>query len=177
MLPALRLAKSTGAPAAAFLISLIFSIGYIGAVINLIPDPILVALQMGIFLLALFGLNFLVFRPVLRLIDKRKTLTEGYRAEAEALGAKTESLMEQVEAKMKSAREEGLEAKGELTKAGEEEAGKILAASRQEVEGSLEKHRQELQAESKEAQLALKKYTRELSEEMAGKLLGRKVSA
>lgn len=145
--------------------------------INLIPDPILVALQIGIFLLALFGLNLLVFRPVLRLIETRKTLTEGYRTEAAALSEKTESLIEQVEAKMKSAREQGLVAKSEMTKSGEEEAGKIIAATRQEVEGSLEKHRQALEGESKEAQLALRKYTRELSEEMAEKLLGRKVSA
>ncbi len=144
--------------------------------IDLIPNPVHLALQMAIFLVTLFGLNFLVFRPVLRLIEKRKSLTEGYRLEAEGLSQKTEGLIDQYENKMKAAREDGLGAKAQLTKSGELKAGEILQASRQAVEASLEQHRHELQGEAKEAQLALRKYTRDLSEEMAQKILGRKVS-
>lgn len=145
--------------------------------IDLIPNPVHLGFQMAIFLITLFGLHLLVFRPVLRLIDKRKSMTEGYRLEAEELGQRTETLIEQYEGKLKTAREAGLAAKGELTKSGEVQAGKILAACRHEVEESLDQHRKDLQAEAKEAQLALRKYTRDLSEEMAEKVLGRKVSA
>jgi F-type H+-transporting ATPase subunit b len=133
--------------------------------------------QLGIFLLTLACLHLLVFRPVLRLIARRKEVTEGYRSRADEFTAETETLMTRYEAKLKTARDQGLALKGQLTKAGEEAARAALNDARTEVEKQIGKNRQALQVESKEAQLALRKYSRQLSQAMAEKLLGRKVSA
>lgn len=134
-------------------------------------------IQMGIFLATLFFLNFLIFRPVLRLIAKRKEITEGYRAEAQRLESQTQELVSQVESKMKQAREAGIAQKGQVTREGETEAQDILEQARNDLEENLQRHRQAIQSECKEAQLSLRKHTQEISEEMAEKLLGRKVSA
>jgi F-type H+-transporting ATPase subunit b len=121
-------------------------------------------------------MHFLIFRPVLRLIARRKAVTEGYRTRAEQLTAETEQLMARYEAKLKTAREEGLGVKGKLTKEGEEAARALMEKAHQEVEHQLSKNRQELQAESKQAQLTLRNLPRRLSQAIAEKLLGRKVA-
>lgn len=133
--------------------------------------------QMGIFLFTLIFMNVLIFRPVLRLIERRREVTEGYRAQAAGLQDQTEALVARYEAQMKTAREEGLSLKGELTKKGEEEARMVLAQARKDLEARIEGNRQALASDAKEAQLALRKYSRELSHAMAEKLLGRKVPA
>jgi len=143
--------------------------------IDLMPN-LTFFLQLGIFLVTLVFMNYLIFKPILRLIAKRQAVTEGYRAEAERLQRETEGLVAQVEEKMKDARQEGLKVKGALTKEGEEEGKLLLGEVRREIEHELEKNRLALQAESKEAQRTLRKHSRELSQFMAEKILGRKVS-
>jgi len=144
--------------------------------INLMPD-LTFFVQMGIFIFVLISMRILIFRPILRILVRRKELTEGAQEEAEALDIKTEALVQKYESQMKGAREEGLELKGALTKEGEGEANQLLAQARKELDQEIENQRQALGAEAKEAQLALRKYSRDLSSEMAEKLLGRKVSA
>lgn len=144
--------------------------------IDLMPNETFF-IQLGIFLFTLMGLNFLVFKPILRLIAYRKEVTEGSREEAKRLSEATGKMVEQYEGQIKEAREEGLGEKGRLTQEGEKEAQDIMDQAREDIEESLEKSRKVVQQESKEAQLSLRNVSREMSEEMAEKLLGRKVSA
>lgn len=144
--------------------------------IDLMPNQTFF-LQMGIFLITLFLMNLLIFRPILRILVRRKELTEGARAEAEALNEKTGVLVTEYDQKIKGARDEGLSAKGQIMNEGESEARAVLKQAREDMDQSLENKRKEISAEAKEAQLALRKYSRDLSQDMAEKLLGRKVSA
>ena len=132
-------------------------------------------IQLVIFLFTFISLNFLVFQPVLRIIAKRRELTQGAEKEAAQLDAKTEGMIESYTHKIQSARNQGLSQKEKFRKEGETQASEILKKAHQEMETALEATRQELLSQSKEAQLALKKYSRDLSQEMAEKLLGRKV--
>lgn len=144
--------------------------------IDLMPNETFF-MQLAIFLVTMLGLHFLVFRPALRLIAKREELTQGYQKSAEDLEAKTEALIADYEAKMKAARQEGLALKSEQTQAGEAQAVEILGKTREDLEAQWEEQAQAIGAQAKEAQLSLRKYSKDLSEEMAEKLLGRKVSA
>lgn len=143
--------------------------------IDLMPN-ITFFVQLGVFLVTLLILHLLVFRPILRIIDRRQALTEGAQEEAQVLDSKTEGMVEEYQCKVKEARGEGLVVKDKLAKEGEGQAKEILAKARGKLEASLEENRQEVAAQSKEAQLALRGYSRELSAEMAQKLLGRKVA-
>ena len=144
--------------------------------IDLMPNETLF-FQMGIFLFTFISLNFLVFRPVMRLIDRRKALTSGAQKEALALDEKTEALIETHRGKMQEARVQGLALKDKFKKEGEVEAASIAAKTQQEVEATVEKARSEIVRESKEAQLVLRKLSRDLAKDMAEKLLGRKVAS
>lgn len=144
--------------------------------IDLMPNSTLFY-QMGIFIFTFISLNFLVFKPVLRIIERRKALTAGAEKEASALDEKTQALIETHRQKMQEARSQGLTLKDKFKKEGELEAAKLAARVQQEVEASVEKARSEISRESKEAQLVLRKLSRDLSKDMAEKLLGRKVAS
>ncbi len=142
--------------------------------IDLMPNETFFV-QLGIFLVTLFCLNFLVFQPVLRILKRRQELTEGAEAEAARLGGETEALMESYQQKIQTARGQGIKIKDELIHQGEGQANELLGKARKELEQDLEKNRQEVARQAKEAQLILRKHTRDLSQEMAEKLLGRKI--
>jgi F-type H+-transporting ATPase subunit b len=144
--------------------------------VELLPNETLF-FQIGIFLFTFIILNFLVFRPVLRLMDRRKALTQGAVHEAQVLNEKTQAMMETHHQKIHAARHQGLVLRDKARKVGEGEANVISAQAQQELEATLEKARAEISQQSKEAQLKLRSLSRELSKEMAEKLLGRKVAS
>ncbi len=144
--------------------------------IDLMPNSTLFY-QMGIFLFTFISLNFLVFKPVMRLIERRKALTVGAQKEALALDEKTQGLIETHRQKMQEARAQGLALKEKSKKEGEAQAASLAARIQQDVEAKVEKARSEISRESKEAQLVLRKLSRDLSKDMAEKLLGRKVAS
>jgi F-type H+-transporting ATPase subunit b len=144
--------------------------------IDLMPNETLF-FQMGIFLFTFISLNLLVFKPILRIIERRKALTAGAEKEALVLDEKTQGLIETHRKKMQEARTQGLALKEKFKKEGETEAASLAAKVQGEVEASVENARSEISRESKEAQLVLRKLSRDLSKDMAEKLLGRKVAS
>lgn len=144
--------------------------------IDLMPNETLFY-QMGIFLFTFISLNFLVFKPVLRLIEKRKALTVGAEREALVLDEKTQALIETHKQKTHEARVQGIALKEKLKKEGEAQAAALSSTAQKDFEAKVEVSRSEISRESKEAQLVLRKLSRDLSKEMAEKLLGRKVAS
>jgi F-type H+-transporting ATPase subunit b len=57
----------------------------VAAEMNLMPDWTIVV-QLGIFLCTLAILTVFIFKPVLRILDRRKSFTEGAYSEAQMLG-------------------------------------------------------------------------------------------
>src|SRR5918996_955956 len=92
--------------------------GTIGRImIDLMPNSTLFY-QMGIFLFTFISLNFLVFKPVMRIIERRKALTAGAQKEALALDEKTQGMIETHRQKMQEARTQGLALKEKFKKEG-----------------------------------------------------------
>lgn len=143
--------------------------------IDLLPNQTFFV-QAGLFLLTYAVLNFLVFKPVLRIIERRKQLTLGAEQESAELNGRAETLIQEYTQGLQEARSQGIALKEKFQKEGQEESQALLTRAREEMEVQMEKARQEISKETKEAQLGLRKYTRELSRELAQKLLGRKVS-
>ncbi|MCE9624918.1 MAG: ATP synthase F0 subunit B, partial [Deltaproteobacteria bacterium] len=123
--------------------------------VELLPNETLF-FQIGIFLFTFIVLNFLVFRPVLRLIARRKALTVGAEHDAEALQEKTQTMMDTHQQKLQEARVQGLALKEKSKKEGEAEAATISGQAQREHEAALEKTRAEISKQSKEAQLKLR---------------------
>lgn len=126
-------------------------------------------------MIAFLTLHFAVFRPTLRLIEKRRTATDGTKEEAEKLTAASKDMAETYRKKMEVARIEGIRKKDEIRTGGEKFKEETLRKARSEAERILEDARQKIDIESKEAELQLRSKSREMGHEIASKILGRQV--
>ncbi len=141
---------------------------------NLLPDNTFY-FQLVIFLGVLFSLNFLLFKPALRVMDKRKAATEGVREEIEGLYKKTAERAKEYEEKMAQAKVQGLVLKNKVRKEGEEAAQKILAGAKEKSEKYLGEMQSKLTQEQSEARLKIRKDVESLGKGIAEEILDRKI--
>ncbi len=133
-------------------------------------------IQIALFLVSWFFLARFVFTPFQRLLGEREQRTEGMKAEAETLLEEAQRLRIQYEERITKAKEEGdsikegirqeaLEAREELLAQVQEDAARFLQTARQQIQQEMEKGRE----------LALQE-AEVLAQQMAEKILARKVA-
>jgi F0F1-type ATP synthase membrane subunit b/b' len=120
-------------------------------------------------------LNFLLFKPALRLLDKRKTATVGVKEEIARLGFQTEERLKQHEEKIAQAKSQGSLLKEKIRKEGETEAAKILGQAKSAADQHLTEMQKKLAQEQSEARLQLRKTVEDLGKGMAERILDKKV--
>lgn len=118
---------------------------------NLITADKTVFIQFAIFLVALYILNSLFFKPLMELADKRERATSGSGKEADELAAKTVEITAKYEAALKGAREQALAERARLTKSAAAEADKLVSSAREEARALFEKRAAELAAQAEKA--------------------------
>ena len=92
-------------------------------------------IQLVIFLVGLFLLNRLVFRPLLGVWDRREELTAGTLAEAEEMTRKAESAIAEYNEKIAEARTQATETRNELRQQGQSESSRMLLSARDAATG------------------------------------------
>lgn len=122
---------------------------------NLITADKTVFIQFAIFLVALYILNALFFKPLMELADKRERATSGSGREADELAAKTEEIAAKYEAALKDAREQALAERARLTKSAAAEADGIVSSAREEARSLFEKRAEELAARTEKARAGM----------------------
>jgi len=133
-------------------------------------------LQFGLFLLTMYALTQLLWKPYLRIRGERSTRIEGYRDEAKRLDADAATRLAKVEVELGQARRAGSAERTrvraaaqvreqEIIKAAQEAAQKTIVEARARVEEALGKERAQL---ASRAEL--------LGRQAAEKVLGRKVA-
>jgi F-type H+-transporting ATPase subunit b len=103
-----------------------------------------------VFLLLIFPVNHLIFRPIFRVLEARKDRIEGNRTRAAALSQQAEEVVARYERSLREVRED---------------AEREMAGAREEVTAALEQARAGLRAQAEE-----------LANEAAGRILGRPIS-
>ena len=106
------------------------------------------------FLLLIFILNVLLYKPILGMIDKRKKQFEDSDAEIRRL-------------------QETVEQKNEIIRQGAEEAKTVIDAVRAEIPGMMERFHARMDGEIGAAKKILTDHSQQLSVEIAEKVLGR----
>lgn len=132
--------------------------------------------QLALFLVVIAVLNHLLFQPALRVLDKRKSATDGVQAEVQHLNQMTEHKIREYEDKTYQAKLRGAALKDKLKKEGDEEASKILNKAREASESTILEMEAKLAQEERQAELEMKQALKELAKQMAEKVLERKVS-
>jgi F-type H+-transporting ATPase subunit b len=127
------------------------------------------------FLLLIFILNILLYKPILGIIAKREKRLEEAGAEVERLRGEMEQKLVEYEAKARLARQEAMEqAKGSLRE-GTQEAKKIVEDAREEITSLMEDFHRRMEGEIGEARKILGSQSARISREIAEKVLGRTI--
>jgi len=134
-----------------------------------------VFIQIIVFLIAIFILNKLVFKPFLNLVDRRDKLTRGAIEEAHELEGKVKSIIEEYDAKIKEAREIATQERNKLIAEGQAVSSEILGKAREETTTLLNEAKMKLEADTKEMKDKLRGDIDGLAAVIASKVLGKEV--
>ncbi|MGE5252616.1 MAG: ATP synthase F0 subunit B [Planctomycetaceae bacterium] len=132
-----------------------------------------VIFQLAIVLILLVALSGMVFKPFLRVLQDRRDWVEGAEKKARELQQRTEELMERHRDSMSAAQAQGASVREEIRKEGLAREADILQKALEEANRFLEDMKGKIREESQAARSGLRLHARNLSREIAAKLLGR----
>jgi F-type H+-transporting ATPase subunit b len=140
--------------------------------VTVIPDYTLL-IQMVIFLSLIFVLNILLYKPILAIIERRKKQLEESENEIKLFNESVEKRVAEYEEKLKQAKIKGSELKKEIIQEGVNQAKNIVDVVRNEIPVIAREFQQKMDNEVQKAKLILDGHSKELSLEIAQKVLGR----
>jgi F-type H+-transporting ATPase subunit b len=138
------------------------------------PDGSLVFVLI-LFLVFVFVMNRLLFRPVSRILDERQTLTAGAANEARAAARRYESKLDEYEATIRQARAESyknLEAQRAVALA---ERQQVVEAAKQATAEEISRAKAEIERQAEQARATLEAESRQIAENISRTILGRTV--
>ena len=142
--------------------------------VTVIPDYTLL-IQMVIFLALIFVLNFLLYKPILSIIDRRKKQLEESENEIRLFNESVEKRVAEYEEKLKLGKLKASEQKKEIIQEGANQAKNIVDAVRNEIPAMVREFQQKMDKEIEKAKSILDGRSKDLSLEIARKILGRPV--
>lgn len=140
---------------------------------NIIPDPILVVLQVIPFLVLLIGLNVILFKPMLAYLHDRDHATLGARKEAEQLASRAEAKLIEYEAALAAARSEVADFRTKRRAEAQAAWQVKVGAARQEADKRLASAMAGLARDTETARTELGQSARSLAAQAAAHVLGR----
>lgn len=142
--------------------------------VTVIPDLTLVV-QMVLFLALIFVLNILLYKPILSIIDRRKKQLEESENEIKLFNESVEKRVAEYEEKLKQAKLKASEQKKEIIQEGVDQAKNIVDIVRNEIPAIAREFQQKMNKEIEKAKAILDGRSKDLSLEIAQKILGRSV--
>lgn len=139
-----------------------------------LPDYTLF-IQMVNFLVLLFLLNLILFRPIRKVIKKRNQIMDDFNKDITSMSDKAQESMNQFEQKILKARQEGMARIQSMKDEGEELEAQLIAATNQEVQGKIEEARKKVALEIQGARTQLQEQVQSFSVALTEKILGRSV--
>lgn len=134
-----------------------------------------ILIQMVNFIVLIFVLNFLLYKPILKIIDKRKQQLEESDEEVKELHQVVEQKMAEYEEKVRQAKLEAMEQKNIVQQEGSEEGEKLIEIVKNKISQIIEESHIEIGKEMDEARGILENQSRKTSIEIAEKVLGRSI--
>lgn len=142
----------------------------------LIPSLEMLGALIALFVILIFPVHTLVFRPIFAVFDARAEKIAGTRARAERIAADAEEVLTRYEGSLREAREEAERERKERLAAARSESAEQSAAARAEAEREIERARDQISAGLVEARSSLRPQAELLAREAAARVLGRELS-
>ena len=131
--------------------------------------------QIGNFLLLLFLLNIILFRPIRRIMIQRDEEVDSLQKAIEDYQSRSEQNGKNIEEGMVLARKDGFAEKEKFKGAGLEQEKGILQGTNSSVEEKLGKAKSEMEMKMADVRKALEGQVAGFSTELAEKILGRSI--
>lgn len=138
------------------------------------PDGSLVFVLI-LFIIFVFLLNRLLFRPIGKVLDERQTLTEGSANEARAARRIYETRLAEYEANIRQARAESYKLAEQKRAAALEERHRLIDDAKLQAHEQIERAKQEIAQQVLQARAALESESRQIAERISRTVLGRTV--
>jgi F-type H+-transporting ATPase subunit b len=130
-------------------------------------------IQIGNFLLLIFLLNIIVYRPIRNILSKRKEEMSSAEDQAQTLTQKAAQNSNELEANISDTRKQGVRERDVLKSEGDEEEQKVLKETYSIAQDKIDAARKELEAASLSARDSLQAEIKGFSTNLVEKLLGR----
>ena len=131
--------------------------------------------QLIAFLIFLFIINRIMFRPLRGVMSERESFIEKIKLDTADQAKALEQLTDEVKKRESEVRKEAVEIRHELEEGGVQEASEILQSTRQEIDSIKEKMESKVKAQISEAKEHLKKESEALAVDIMEKLLDRRL--
>lgn len=145
-----------------------------GGGITVMPDWT-VAIQIVNFLLILWILNRMLYRPIRNILRQRKEKMDGLELSIQTYNDDAEEKDKAFAAGIKEARANGLKEKEAMLQDAAEEEKKIIARVNEKAQAELADIRQKISQEAQTAKSALQTRVAEFADDICQKILGRTV--
>ncbi|KIH77840.1 F-type H+-transporting ATPase subunit b [Geoalkalibacter ferrihydriticus] len=130
-------------------------------------------LQLANFLLLIFILNVLLFKPLSRIMNERKQATEGGHQRARDLEEQIQAKMAAYREQLQAAKAKAAEERASLRAAAGEEEARILGEAHEKAANQLKTIRNQVDQEAASARKNLRDGAGKLAQQVASKVLGR----
>jgi F-type H+-transporting ATPase subunit b len=145
-----------------------------GGGITVIPDRS-VLIQIANFILILWALNMILYRPIRSILKQRKEKVEGLESTIATYHRNIQEKDEAFAAGLKAARTKGLKEKDALMQAAAEEEKKIIDRINSQTQTELSQTREKIASDVEVVKASLQKKIDEFAKDISQKILGRAV--
>lgn len=142
---------------------------------NIIQPNITLVYVLILFLIFVFVLNQILFKPISKVLAERESLTEGAAAEARAAARQYQTRLANYEETIRQARAETYRRLEQSRKAALEDRQKLIDAARAQSESDISVAREQIAAEAVAARVELDQESRQIAEQISRTILGRAV--
>lgn len=134
-------------------------------------------LQIISFLIFLFIINRIMFRPLRKVMNERETYIEDIQKDIVDAEKKFEDLTVQIQAQEKAVRNEAFEQKDQLESSGKQKAAEIFAATREEIIALKSRAQQEVDDQISAARKHVLKESKGLAQNIIETVLHRSLNS
>ena len=128
------------------------------------------------FLVLVYLLNMVLFKPIRRVLLERQARLTAYEDEIAGLGDNQQGILGEVDQQLAAARREGLGLREKLRQEGSQEESSLLEQVKKEVDAEWTKVEAKIKKDMAKARKTLQDQAQDFATALSAKILGRKLS-
>jgi F-type H+-transporting ATPase subunit b len=133
-------------------------------------------IQIVNFIIFLVILNYLIFKPVVRVLDERRDRIDGTRERAQQMEAEIQTKLEAYEERIQEAKSRAVHEKETFRREAESLSKETVEKARRELARDIPIIRKQIASETDRARQELEKTAQDMARDIACRVLGRKIS-